>query len=95
VNNFYGPVPVAFVKVLAGKTTSFEIGSLPTLMGAESTFTYQNFNIERGIVWIQENAINRGIQVNQALGKYLSASISWNDGYYSNRYNWLSGSGTP
>jgi hypothetical protein len=94
VNNFYGPVPVAFVKVLAGKTTSFEIGSLPTLMGAESTFTYQNFNIERGIVWIQENAINRGIQVNQALGKYLSASISWNDGYYSNRYNWLSGSVT-
>jgi len=93
-NNYYGPVPVAFLKLLAGKTTSFEIGSLPTLMGAESTFTYQNFNIERGIVWNQENAINRGIQVNQTLGKYLSASVSWNDGYYSNRYNWLSGSVT-
>jgi hypothetical protein len=92
MNNFYGPVPVAFVKLPVGKTTSFELGSLPTLMGAESTFTYQNFNIERGIVWNQENAINRGIQVNQALGKYLSASVSWNDGYYSNRYNWLSGS---
>jgi hypothetical protein len=92
VNNFYGPVPVAFLKLPVGKTTSFQIGSLPTLMGAESTFTYQNFNIERGIVWNQENAINRGIQVNQALGKYLSASFSWNDGYYSNRYNWLSGS---
>jgi hypothetical protein len=63
-------------------------------MGAESTFTYQNFNIERGIVWNQENAINRGIQVNQALGKYLAASVSWNDGYYSNRYSWLSGSAT-
>jgi hypothetical protein len=61
-------------------------------MGAESTFTYQNFNIERGIVWNQENAINRGFQVNQALGKYLSASLSLNDGYYSNRYNFLSGS---
>ena len=92
VSNFYGPVPVAFVKVPAGKTTSFEIGSLPTLMGAESTFTYQNFNIERGILWNQENAINRGIQVNQALGKYVTASLSWNDGYYSNRYTWLSGS---
>ena len=91
-NNLYGPVPVAFVKLLAGKTTSFEIGSLPTLMGAESTFTYQNFNIERGIVWNQENAINRGIQINQTLGKYLAASVSWNDGYYSNRYNDLSGS---
>jgi hypothetical protein len=91
-NNLYGPVPVAFAKVLAGKTTSFEIGSLPTLMGAESTFTYQNFNIERGIVWNQENAINRGVQINQTLGKYLSAAVSWNDGYYSNRYNSLSGS---
>jgi hypothetical protein len=63
-------------------------------MGAESTFTYQNFNIERGIVWNQENAVNRGIQINQTLGKYLSAAISWNDGYYSNRYSWLSGSAT-
>jgi hypothetical protein len=92
VKSFYGPVPVAYLKLQAGKTTQFEIGQLPTLMGAESTFTYQNFNIERGIVWYQENAIDRGIQINQTLGKYLSASISWNDGYYSNRYSWLSGS---
>ncbi len=61
-------------------------------MGAESTFTYQNFNVERGLLWAQENAVNRGIQVNQTLGKYLTASLSWNDGYYSNRYSWLSGS---
>ena len=92
VNSLYGPVPVAFAKLPVGKTTSFEIGSLPTLMGAESTFTYQNFNVERGIIWNQENAITRGIQINQALGKYLSASVSWNDGYYSNRYSDLSGS---
>ncbi len=94
MTNFYGPVPVAYLKLPVGKTTQFLIGSLPTLMGAESTFTYQNFNIERGIVWNQENAVNRGLQVNQTLGKYLSASFSWNDGYYSNRYSWLSGSVT-
>ncbi len=92
VNNFYGPVPVAYLKLQTAKNTQFLIGSLPTLMGAESTFTYQNFNIERGLVWNQENAINRGIQVNQTVGKYLTASFSWNDGYYSNRYSWLSGS---
>ena len=92
VKNFYGPVPVAYLKLPVGKTTQFLIGSLPTLMGAESTFTYQNFNIERGIVWNQENAINHGIQINQTMGKYLSGAISWNDGYYSNRYSWLSGS---
>lgn len=94
LNNFFGPVPVAYLKLQAARNTQFLIGSLPTLMGAESTFTYQNFNIERGIVWNQENAINRGIQVNQTLGKHLSAAISWNDGYYSNRYSWLSGSVT-
>jgi hypothetical protein len=32
--------------------------------------------------------------VNQTIGKYLSAAFSWNDGYYSNRYSWLSGSAT-
>ncbi len=92
VSNFYGPVPVAFAKIPVGKTTQFLIGALPTLMGAEYTFTFQNMNIERGLLWNQENAVNRGIQVNQTLGKYLTASFSWNDGYYSNRYSWLSGS---
>ena len=66
------------------------IGALPTIMGAESTFTFQNMNIERGLLWNQENAVNRGIQVNQAFGK-VTGSLSWNDGYYSNRYFWLSG----
>jgi len=94
VNNFYGPVPVAYLKLPVGKTTQFLVGQLPTLMGAESTFTYQNFNIERGIIWNQETAISRGLQINQTIGKYLSASVSWNDGYYSNRYSWLSGSVT-
>jgi hypothetical protein len=90
--NLFGPVPVAFLKLNTGKTTSWQIGSLPTLMGAEGAFSYQNMNVSRGLLWNQENIINRGIQVNQALGKYLTASLSWNDGYYSDRYNWLSGS---
>ena len=91
VSDFYGPVPVAFLKLQAGKNTSFQIGALPTLMGAESTFTFQNMNVQRGLLWNQENAVNRGIQVNETLGKYFTASLSWNDGYYSNRYSWLSG----
>jgi len=43
VKDLYGPVPVAYLKLQAGKTTQFLVGQLPTLMGAESTFTYQNF----------------------------------------------------
>jgi hypothetical protein len=91
LSNFWGPVPVGFVKLQAGKNTSFQIGSLPTLIGAEYTFTFENMNIERGLLWNQETAISRGIQVNQTMGKF-SASLSWNDGFYSNRYTWLSGS---
>ena len=90
VSNLYGPLPQGFVKLQAGKNTSFEIGALPTLIGAEYTFTFENMNIQRGLLWNQENAVNRGIQVNQTMGKF-TASLSWNDGFYSNRYSWLSG----
>lgn len=91
ISDLYGPVPVAFVKLQASKNTSFLIGALPTLIGAEYTFTFENMNIHRGLLWNQENAVNKGIQVNQTMGKY-TASLSWNDGFYSNRYSWLTGS---
>jgi hypothetical protein len=90
-NDLYGPVPVAFVKLTVAKNTNIMVGILPTLIGAESTFDFQNMNIERGLLWNQENAINRGVQVNQTMGKF-AASLSYNDGFYSNRYNWLIGS---
>jgi hypothetical protein len=91
VSNFYGPLPVAFLKLAAGKNTSILIGELPTVIGAEYTFTFENMNVERGLLWNQENAINRGIQVNQTMGKF-TASLSLNDGFYSDRYTWLTGS---
>lgn len=90
VDETFSAVPVAFVKLQAGKNTSFQIGALPTLIGAESTFTFQNMNVSRGLLWNQENLINRGMQVNQTLGKF-TASFSYNDGFYSNRYSWLTG----
>jgi hypothetical protein len=91
ITNLYGPLPVGFLKLQAGKNTSILIGQLPTLIGAEYTFTFENMNIERGLLWNQENAVTRGIQLNQTMGK-VTASLSWNDGFYSNRYTWLSGS---
>ena len=91
LTNFYSPVPVAFAKLQAGKNTSFEIGVLPTLIGAEYTFTFENMNIQRGLLWNQENAITRGFQVNQTIGKF-TASVSWNDYFYSSRYTGMSGS---
>jgi hypothetical protein len=91
MTEFYGPVPQGFFKILAAKNTSIQVGALPTLIGAEYTFSFENTNIERGLLWNQENAVNKGIQVNQTMGKF-TASLSWNDGFYSNRYSWLSGS---
>jgi hypothetical protein len=90
VSDLYGPAPVAYLKLAPAKNTAILVGALPTLMGAEATFTFQNMNVMRGLLWNQENAINRGVQVNQTLGKF-SASLSWTDGFYSNRYSWLSG----
>ncbi len=88
-SDLYGPVPVAYAK-LVWKNTSVQFGLLPTLIGAEYTFSFQNMNVERGLIWNQENAINRGVQINQTLGKF-TVSMSYNDGFYSNRYNWLTG----
>jgi Putative beta-barrel porin-2, OmpL-like. bbp2 len=90
VKNIYGPLPQGYLKLVKGNL-NVEVGALPTLIGAEYTFTFQNMNIERGILWNQENAVNRGIQINDSYKK-LSVSFSWNDGFYSNRYSWLTGS---
>lgn len=90
LSNFFGPLPTGYLKLVKGGM-SVEIGELPTLIGAEYTFTFENLNIERGLLWNQENAISRGIQLNEAYKK-LSASLAWTDGFYSNRYTWLSGS---
>jgi len=87
---FYGPFPQGYLK-LVKRNFSVMVGALPTLIGAEYTFSFENMNIERGLLWNQENAVNRGLQLNETFKK-LSASLSWNDGFYSNRYTWLTGS---
>jgi hypothetical protein len=85
----YGPFPVGYLKLVKGNF-NVEIGSLPTVIGAEYTFDFQNMNIERGLLWNQEPAISRGIQINDTYKK-LTVAFSWNDGFYSDRYTSLSG----
>ena len=85
----YGPFPVGYVKLVKGNF-NVEVGSLPTLIGDEYTFTFQNMNIERGLLWNQEPAISRGIQLNETYKK-LTLSFGWNDGFYSDRYTSLTG----
>ncbi|WP_312263422.1 outer membrane beta-barrel protein [Candidatus Igneacidithiobacillus taiwanensis] len=88
--NDFGALPIGYLKIAPSSNFSVQIGQMPTLIGAESGFTYQNVNIERGLLWDMEPIISRGIQVNAGAGP-VTASLSWNDGYYSNRYNVISG----
>jgi hypothetical protein len=85
---FFGPFSQGYLKFAPTDSFSIQGGKLPTLIGAEYTFTFENMNIERGLLWNQENAVNRGIQVNYSIGP-LALSASWNDGFYSNRFDWL------
>ena len=86
-------VPVAYLK-LQGQgdmsAWSLEGGKLPTLIGDEYPFTFQNMNIERGLLWNVEPIVSRGLQLNYSSGP-LNVSLSWNDGFYGNSLNWLSG----
>jgi hypothetical protein len=86
----FGLVPVGYVKIVPNASWSIEAGQLPTLIGAELPFTYENANVERGLLWNTEPLFSRGIQVNYSNGP-LSASVSWNDGYYSGEYTTASG----
>jgi hypothetical protein len=89
----FGGLPVWFVKYAPNDALSVQAGNLPTLIGAEYGFTFQNVNIQRGLIWNQENIINRGIQANYTVGP-LALSLAWSDGYFSNRYSWLTGLAT-
>lgn len=81
----YSYIPVGFVKIAPNADFNIMVGKLPTLIGAEYTFTYENMNVARGLLWNQEPAISRGVQANYTKGPW-AISVSVNDGYYSNRY---------
>lgn len=86
----FGVVPQGWAKIVLDDFFNVIAGELPTLIGDEYAFTYENMNVERGLLWTQEPLVGRGVQANYSSGP-LSVSLSWNDGYYSNSYNEFSG----
>ena len=86
----FGAVPQGWAKVVLSDSFNVIAGELPTLIGDEYAFTYENMNVERGLLWAQEPLVSRGVQANYSMGPF-SASVSWNDGYYSDRFNEISG----
>lgn len=86
VKNLYGPVPLAYIKFVPSDSVSFQVGKLPSLVGAEGAWPWGNYNIERGLLWNQENTVTRGAQFNYSSGA-VNASLAWTDGFYSHRFN--------
>jgi hypothetical protein len=86
----FGFVPQGFLKIVPNSNFSVEAGALPTLIGSEYAFTFENMNIERGLLWNQEPIVSKGVQLNFTKGP-VAASFAVTDGYYSGTYTSLSG----
>ena len=88
--NDFDALPEAYLKLAPTANFSIEAGKLPTLIGPENSFSFENYNIERGLLWNQTQSVSRGVQTNYTIGPVL-INLSWNDGYYSDRFNAISG----
>jgi hypothetical protein len=89
----YGNLPQGFFKLVPNANFSIEVGALPTLIGDEYTFTFENLNVTRGLLWGYEPAVSRGVQANATFGP-LAVSVAFTDGFYSGKYNSISGLAT-
>lgn len=78
----YGFVPQFDLQYVFDPHASVSIGQMPSLLGQENAFTYQNLNIERGLLWGAENTVDRGVRVAYQNGPW-SVTLGYNDGFYS------------
>jgi hypothetical protein len=93
VSNDYGFIPHAYVTYSFDQQWSLMVGKLLSMPGFENPFTYQNQNIQRGLLERHNNTISRGIQLNYKDDK-KSFFMSLNDGFYSGKYSWIGVGGT-
>ncbi len=89
--NLYGPLPSVYVSLNPNDHFSITAGKLATLIGQESTYTYLNPEIQRGLVWNMETAVSRGVRVTLTGAKYTGA-LEVNDGFYSGHFLGIEGS---
>lgn len=86
----FGYVPEAYVALNLTKDWTISLGKLASMGGVEATFTYENINIQRGLLWTQTNSVSRGAQLDYRDG-FISAAVNVTDGAYSGVYNWVGG----
>ncbi len=86
--NSFGAMPHAYVSLNPNENWSIAVGKLLSMPGYENPFTYQNQNIQRGVLENQNNTISQGIQLNYT-GERSTLFWSLNDGFYSGQLKWL------
>ncbi|WP_336490708.1 outer membrane beta-barrel protein [Methylobacterium nigriterrae] len=87
----YGFVPLIYAKAKLSDEFSLQGGQMPSLFSGERTFTFQNMNVEQGLLFNQANNINKGLQIAYSKDSTV-ITASLNDGFYSDRLTWLIGS---
>lgn len=87
----FGVVPLASVSIAPSDSWIFSAGKINSFGGYENTFTYQNINIDRGLLWNQTSNVSKGFQASYKSGN-LATAITVNDGFYSNQLSWMGAS---
>jgi hypothetical protein len=80
--DLFSPIPVAYVEYSPMKGLSVQAGKLPTIIGYESAFTYQNNYIQRGLVWNMQPVINNGVRITYSTDLFF-VKLGVNDGFYT------------
>ncbi|HEX5274261.1 MAG TPA: outer membrane beta-barrel protein [Candidatus Rubrimentiphilum sp.] len=88
--NLYGYLPNAYVQYVPNANWTISAGKLPTLLGQENAFTFQNADIQRGLVWNMEPVVSNGVRVAYSNAGF-SAALEYNDGFYSGNHRAFEG----
>ena len=87
----FGVVPLASISLAPSKSWIFTAGKINSFGGYENTFSFQNINIDRGLLWNQTSNVSKGFAAYYSEG-LVEAAVTWNDGFYSNQLNWMGAS---
>lgn len=87
----FGFVPLASVSVAPSRHWLITGGKINSFGGYESAFTFQNNNIDRGLLWNQTSNVSKGVQLTYKEDAF-TAAVTLNDGFYSNQLSWLGAS---
>jgi len=89
--DLYSALPIAYLEFDPNSSISIKVGKLPTMIGYESAFTYQNIDIQRSILWGMQPVVSRGIRFTYTKGIF-TGNIELNDGFYSEKKPAIEGS---